>query len=779
MNNISKTILLVEDEPIAAMAKQRSLLKIGYKVIISDSGEKAISKIEESGSSIDLILMDIELGSGIDGIASAELILKNNNIPVIFLTAHTGDEIIKRIEEITSYGYVPKSADISILDAAIRIAFKLYNAYQSISQREKTISALAAIVENSDNIIVHKDLNCRVVAANPAFAKAAGFKSPQNMTGKTDAEIFNVSPDSEPVKTYIADELKAQTLPRGEFISREEPVVQPDSSIRYVHTKKFPVYGADDVLIGTGNISVDITERKLENESLRKLSRAIEQTPVSIVITDLNGNIEYVNPKFTELTGYTFDEVKGENPRILKSDKNPPEEYKRLWETITKGGTWTGEFCNIKKDGEIYWESASISPVFNDEDIITHFVAVKEDITFRKEAEARLKELGKQKEQLMLELQHEKDLLEKSAKHFRNLIENSADLITILSDDGIILYQSPSVKHVLGYDEPEMIGENISSYVHKEDITIFSDKLKNTPADQYLIEMEFNIQKKDYTWIILESKIRLVKDLHNSGFTIIINSRDVTDNRNLMEEIIQSKNIAEASNKSKSIFLANMSHELKTPLNSLLGYCRLLEMQKAGPLNPKQLEFLTIMLDSGNHLLDIITDILDISSIEAGKITLERKKIFITDFIKRFRESIRIIAEKKGVDIIFDIDPDAGILYADQIRLKQILYNLLSNAIKFTDSGKKTGLEIKGKNEYIEIRVWDEGCGIPDESLEKIFQPFEQVRNESSVKNQGTGLGLSITKKLVNLHDGEINVESVCGKGSTFIVLLPGRTPPQ
>jgi len=779
MEKNSKTLLLVEDEPIAALAKQKALSKAGYQVVICSTGEKAIEKIEESGSSIDLILMDIELGSGLDGITTAEIIHKKNDIPVIFLTSHTGDEIIQRIEEITSYGYVPKSADISILDAAIRIAFKLFNAYISISQREKTISALAAIVENSDNIIVHKDLNLRVVAANSAFAKAAGFRSPRDMTGKTDADIFNISPDSEPVKSYMADELKAQKLPRGEFISREEPVILPDSSVRYVHTKKFPVYGTDDKLIGTGNISVDITERKLEHERLRKLTRAIEQTPVSIVITDIDGNIEYVNPKFTQLTGYTFEEAKGKNPRILKSENNPPEEYKKLWERITKGETWTGEFCNLKKNGEEYWESASISPVFNDDNIITHFVAVKEDITYRKEAEKKLLELADQKEKLMLELQHERDLLDKSAKHFRNLIENSVDLITILSDDGIILYQSPSVKFLLGYDEPEMIGENISSYVRQEDILIFIEKLNKAPVDQEIIEMEFNIQKKDKSWIILESKIRLVKDLHNTGFTVIINSRDATDNRNLMKELIQSKNIAESSNKSKSIFLANMSHELKTPLNSLLGYCRLLEMQKAGPLNPKQLEFLTIMQDSGNHLLDIITDILDISSIEAGKITLERKKILLTDFIKRFRESIRIIAEKKGVDIIFKIDPDSGILYADQIRLKQILYNLLSNAIKFTDSGKRTGLDINGKNEYIEIRVWDEGCGIPAESLEKIFQPFEQVRNESSVKNQGTGLGLSITKKLVKLHDGEISVESICGKGSTFMVLLPGRTPPQ
>ncbi|MFA5518780.1 MAG: PAS domain S-box protein [Spirochaetota bacterium] len=650
MEKTSITILLVEDEIITARAKQKTLFKMGYNVIICNSGEQAIEKITESGLNFDLILMDIELGSGLDGIKSAELILKNKDIPIIFLTAHTGGDIIERIEKITSYGYVPKSADISILDTTIRIAIKLFNAYKNISQREKTISAL---------------------------------------------------------------------------------------------------------------------------------TRAIEQTPVSIVITDINGNIEYVNPKFTKLTGYSFEELKGKNPRILKSKKNSPEDYKKLWKTITKGKTWTGEFCNLKKNKEPYWESASISPVFNDENIITHFIGVKEDITYRKKAEIKLFKLAQQKENLMQELQHERNLLEKSAKHFRDLIENSVDLITILCDDGDILYQSPSVKSLLGYDESEMIGNNIASYIQKDDIQFFFDKLKNIPKHEDLIDIEFNIQKKDKSWIILESKMRLVPQLNNPGFTIIINSRDVTDNRNLMKEIIQAKDIAEASNKSKDIFLASMSHELKTPLNSLLGYCRLMEMQKAGSLNPKQLEFLTIIQDSGNHLLNLITNILHISSIEAGKIILERQKIFITDFIKRFKDSIKIIAEKKGVNLIFNIDPDSGILYADKIRLKQILYNLISNAIKFTDKGKRAGLDIKGINEYIEIKIWDEGCGIPDEYIEKIYTPFEQARNESSVKNQGIGLGLSITKKLIDLHDGEIDLKSSPGKGSIFRVLLPGRTPLQ
>ncbi len=135
----------------------------------------------------------------------------------------------------------------------------------------------------------------------------------------------------------------------------------------------------------------DVTERKRYEDQLRKLSCAVGQSPATVIITDIKGNIEYVNPKFTQLTGYTFKETIGKNLRILKSGKTPPEEYKQLWETITSGREWYGEFCNKKKNGELYWESASIWPIRNTEGVITHFVGIKEDITKRKKAEKRLK----------------------------------------------------------------------------------------------------------------------------------------------------------------------------------------------------------------------------------------------------------------------------------------------------------------------------------------------------------------------------------------------------
>ncbi|MGZ6989375.1 MAG: PAS domain-containing protein, partial [Thermoanaerobaculia bacterium] len=172
-------------------------------------------------------------------------------------------------------------------------------------------------------------------------------------------------------------------------------------------------------------------------ERLRKLSRAVEQSPVSVIITDTDGSIEYVNPKFTQVTGYSSDEVLGMNPRILKSGELSREVYREMWETITAGREWRGELHNRRKDGELFWEFATISPIFDDRGKITHFVAVEEDITERKGAE---------------------ETLARRERHFRSLIENALDIIAVVAPDGAILYASPSIERLLGF-EPTRVGD--------------------------------------------------------------------------------------------------------------------------------------------------------------------------------------------------------------------------------------------------------------------------------------------------------------------------------
>ncbi len=366
----------------------------------------------------------------------------------------------------------------------------------------------------------------------------------------------------------------------------------------------------------------------------RIFASIVEESPTSVIITDPRGNIEYVNRKFTTLTGYTREEVLGKNPRLLKSGRQSPAVYRELWTTILAGGEWRGELCNRKKNGELYWELAAISAIRGDDGAIAHFIAVKEDITDRKAIE---------------ELLH------------------------------------------------------------------------------------------------------------------------------------RAKASAEAANLAKSQFLANMSHELRTPLNSILGFSQLLEMLAAdgsigsSPLAEKQREYLRWIRDGGEHLLDMVNDVLDLSKIEAGRVDLDRKPFDMAVLIRRVLTTVRSLAAKKHLRVETEIDPELGLLDADEVRIKQVLYNLLSNAIKFTERERRVGVEAHGQGDECVITVWDEGIGISLADLERIFEPFEQLRRGH--EGHGTGLGLSIVKNLVELHGGTVTVESEVGKGSRFTVQLPGRQP--
>lgn len=205
----------------------------------------------------------------------------------------------------------------------------------------------------------------------------------------------------------------------------------------------------------------DISESKRTEEELRTLSRAVEHSPASVVITDLKGNIEYVNPKFTRITGYAREEVIGQNSRVLKSGESPPEAYAALWDAITHGREWRGEFHNKRKDGTLFWEFASISPVVDAEGLTTHFVAIKEDITARKEAEAALA---------------------KSELYYRSLIEHALDLTAVLAPDGRVLFASPSVERLLGIRPDDAKGMSAFDLIHPEDASRVKERIAGVLA---------------------------------------------------------------------------------------------------------------------------------------------------------------------------------------------------------------------------------------------------------------------------------------------------------
>jgi len=252
-----------------------------------------------------------------------------------------------------------------------------------------------------------------------------------------------------------------------------------------------------------------------------------------------------------------------------------------------------------------------------------------------------------------------------------------------------------------------------------------------------------------------------------------INQLNLDLQRNL-EELEISKQQVEHASRLKSEFISTMSHELRTPLNAIIGFSELLVDRKVGQINVKQAQYLEDILRSGNHLLRLINDILDLSKIEAGKMEILLEPCGVKEVMEEVCSVIKSLADAKGIAIAVSIAAQAGEVEADRIKLKQILYNLLSNAIKFTDRDGRVEIKVEpGAKNIIVIKISDTGIGINAEGIRKLFSPFLQLDAGPAGKQQGTGLGLMLTRKFIELHQGSISVDSEVGKGTVFTVLLP------
>ncbi len=226
------------------------------------------------------------------------------------------------------------------------------------------------------------------------------------------------------------------------------------------------------------------------------------------------------------------------------------------------------------------------------------------------------------------------------------------------------------------------------------------------------------------------------------------------------------------SSKYKSEFLANMSHELRTPLNAIIGFSEVLLERMFGDLNDKQAEYLGDILTSGQHLLSLINDILDLSKVEAGQMELELGEFSLQQALENGLTMLKERASRHGITLNLELDPDLDVIEADERKVKQVVFNLLSNAVKFTPDGGHVAVMARRTDDELQIAVRDTGIGIAPEDQARIFEEFRQV-GQGSAKAEGTGLGLALTRRLVELHGGRLWVESEPGVGSTFTLTLP------
>jgi nitrogen fixation negative regulator NifL len=505
------------------------------------------------------------------------------------------------------------------------------------------------------------------------------------------------------------------------------------------------------------------------DQRARELTLAVEQSPESIVITDLAGNLSYVNKAFVDNAGWRLDEVLGRNPRLLQSGKTPASTYREMWHALTHSRVWTGEFTNLRKDGSEYVESAIVAPLRQPDGTVSHYVAVKQDITERRQAEETQRR------------QHE--LL-------KAVIENAAIGIAQVSPAGQFLLINLEFCRIIGYSQEEVLSQGFTF----QQITFAEDletdmaqvnRLLRGEGDRYSLEKRYIRKDRAVVWVSLS--VFLQRDAERKPLYFISAVQDITERRALdtelrsyrqgLEQMVAARTLelqaaraqAEAANHAKSAFLANMSHEIRTPMNAIMGLSALL--RRASP-TPEQAERLDKIAAASQHLMGIINDVLDLSKIEAGRLELEHADFELSALLDHVISIVGEAARAKGLALAVDAGAVPRWLRGDATRLRQALLNYAGNAVKFTEHGsialRAHLLEQSGEELLLRFEVHDSGPGVAPERLARLFQDFEQGDTSTTRQHGGTGLGLAITRRLARLMGGEAGAQSIPGVGSTF-----------
>ncbi len=546
-------------------------------------------------------------------------------------------------------------------------------------------------------------------------------------------------------------------------------------------------------------------ERFLAEREIQKFKLGIDRSDSAVFITDPNGVIQYANPAFEKVYGYTTEEAIGKTPRIIKSGLIPDEQYSHFWGTLLSGGTISGELTNRRKDGRLIPIAGTNSPILDESGKIIGFLAVHQDITERKLTEVTLKRRN--------------DYLAASSEIGR-LVTSTLDLNTIFTRTVSLISERFGFYFAAIYIIEETgfkarleegignAGEKMKALRHS--VTVGSSSIVGKVAEtgeavlandtdieplyqpnpllldtRSQVAIPLRIGTRIVGVIDIQSTqpnaftqddISVLQSLADQVAVAIDNARSYELSQQLIKDLREVDQL-------KSQFLANMSHELRTPLNSIIGFSRVILKGIDGPVTDLQQQDLTAIYNSGQHLLGLINDILDLARIEAGKMELNFEEVHLAEMTTSVLSTAKGLVKEKPIQLIQRIPSDMPTVRGDTMRVRQVLLNLISNASKFTDEGSITveASVQKGPTGHMEalINVVDTGPGISLEDQEKLFKAFSQVDGSATRKSGGSGLGLSICANLVQLHGGRISVHSEVGNGSTFWFTLPLYNQPQ
>jgi len=640
---------------------------------------------------------------------------------------------------------------------------------RDITERKKAeeeIKKFRRLVEQSIDGIAIGDLEPRLQYVNDSFARMHGY-SPKEMIGMTVENLFNEEQMDKFTKGI--NQIKTE----GSWVSEIDHIKRDGTSFPTYMTVTLLKYD-DGKTIGVFVICRDITEQKRAIEKLKKSENKYHElfenmsSGCSIFKVTEDG-LDYIYKDFNR-SGEKIDNLKRDDligrsvfdlfpDAMMKSGIN--KVFERVWKT-GKSEHFIGEF--EIKGKMVYRDNLFYKLPSGD------LVVIFDDITERKNAELKLKE---------------------SEKKYRHLIETSSmGIIEVEMEKRKVSYVNPKFMEIIGYTIDDLKDEKI---MHK---IIHSDDIKNLFKTSNEKKLEFRIhdQQGNLKWLfgsrvnkyndkgeleniriwvddITEKKDLELKFTEKLEQEVKLSTQELNSALELKELLLDQ--ILKAS-QFKSEFLASMSHELRTPLNSIIGFTDILLEGYYGKINEKQDQYLNDVRSSGTHLLDLINKILNISKIEAGEIELNIEKIQLKNVINQVKNTIKpLYKEKKLKFEIIGLDEEK-VIQADSTRFKEILYNLLSNAVKYTKAGGFK-LEILEHEHHWEFNIIDTGIGIAKEDFDLIFKEFKRAKSDYVASVEGTGLGLSLTKRLINLHGGNISFTSELGKGTTFTFTLPKR----
>jgi PAS domain S-box-containing protein len=714
------------------------------------------------------IVIALAIGIGLSRILSRDLNRMVSRLADL-ISAETADGA-----SVPSIGNEVKMLARAIEDVRTSYAFlartrrELDETNQSSLEREKALreneALLKTIIDSSPNGIVLRDWDGVCLLANTTTVRWMNVNE-ADVVGTRCTDFY-----SEQTAAQI-DEINARAISSGHAILEEMKMSFPDGVTRDLLVHKIPISLGSAEFDAVVTVSSDLTDVRHSEEVRQQLSDAVQHVPMGIALFDKGDRLVFCNEQSRESLSFLDDFLKpgtGFDALLralaaLQLRSDPKRHNKaQIQERLSAPRTPMAPI-DLKNDGRWYQVAEIRIPDGSS------FLTVT-DITERKQVENELNEHRRNLEDLVKERTQE---LEDSERTFRDLYDESPELL--ISVDGStqkVIECNETVLTVLGFTKEELVGKDLLDLYHPDSHAAAKKAFQEFLTAGEVVNAELQVVKKDGEKInvLLDARSHVDKKTGKKSTVSVL--RDITERKRMEQALLEANEKLQELDHLKTMFIASVSHELRTPLNSIIGFSGVMLGGLSGDLNDEQRDSLGRINRAGTHLLSLISDVIDISKIEAGLLGSELESFSLGPVVDDAVSHIQPALAVKGMDVSVDA-PSWPQMHTDKKRLYQCIFNLLSNASKFTEEGSIT-LSVREDGAMVEISVKDTGIGMAEEDLPKLFQPFERLENRLQVKAGGTGLGLYLVRKIVEeVLSGSVSVTSRPGRGSTFTLRLP------